>query len=124
MRRHHGLDSLAEDRGGQTGESFASIAQAGLVSTGRSLTKEGVRKIYGRGLAALQDYLAGRTQAMALPADDDEDYGPVRVPRSPWRPLPPPPVAPAAPVALAEPTVADAAEWEAFREAAAAVGAW
>ncbi|HEY8376499.1 MAG TPA: hypothetical protein VIK91_08420 [Nannocystis sp.] len=58
IRRHHGLDSVAEDRGGATGESFASIAASPLHSSGRTLTREGVRKIYARGIAAMRGILA------------------------------------------------------------------
>lgn len=128
VRRHHGLDSLAEDRGGQTGESFASIAATGLTSTGRRLTKEGVRKIYQRGLAVMTDYIAGRVHAGDLPAlfataeEVAEDCGPVRVPRSPWRPVRP---ATASPVVVPDQPrpVIDGAAWEAFRDEAGAV-AW
>ena len=56
VRRHHGLDSVAEDAGssssaasilarGETGESFAGIGATGLHCSGRTLTKEAVRKI-------------------------------------------------------------------------------
>lgn len=130
VRRHHGLDSIAEDRNGATGESFASIAASGLASTGRVLTKEGVRKIYNRGIAVLQDHIAGRTSAGDLAAlfadreDDADDFGPVHVPRSPWKPVGPAIVV-AASLAPAAPTspstsrpIVDGRAWEDFRATA------
>jgi hypothetical protein len=134
VRRHHGLDSIAEDRNGATGESFASIAASGLASTGRVLTKEGVRKIYNRGIAVIQDHIAGKTQAGDLAAlfadheDDADAFGPVRVPRSPWKPVGPAIVVPASVAAAAtSPStpcpIVDGRAWEDFRATADSV-AW
>lgn len=130
VRRHHGLDSIAEDRNGATGESFASIAASGLASTGRTLTKEGVRKIYNRGIAVLQDHIAGKTQAGDLAAlfessatDDADDFGPVRVPRSPWKPVGPGIIVTAAVPPSATRPIVDGRAWEDFRATADAV-AW
>lgn len=121
VRRHHGLDSIAEDRGGQTGESFQSIGSTGLACSGRTLNKEAVRKIYQRGIAVMQDYIAGKGIAADLlaDADDAEDYSPVIVPRSPFKPLPAPHAAPASssptvPVLVTPATPSPA--WDAWRE--------
>lgn len=124
VRRHHGLDSVAEGTQGAGGESFAAIAEVGLVSLpGKAMCKETVRKLYKRGLDALRALCEGRAPDLS----DDvglDDPGPIIVPRSPWRPLPAPDVVTtiAAP-AIANPTASDPASWLQFREAAAQV-AW
>lgn len=59
VRRHHGLDSVAEGTQGAGGESFASIAATGLAcAPGRTMCKETVRKLYLRGMEALRQSLA------------------------------------------------------------------
>lgn len=131
VRRHHGLDGMAEDRGGATGESFASIAETGLACSGRRLTREALRKMYGRGIEALRVLIAGGRPDLAEDvdtADDDslDDPSPVRVPRSPWKPLSAPATRPTthAPAPPARPvTVDDGGAWAAWREAVSAV-AW
>ena len=122
VRRHHGLDGIAEDSRAGTGESFQSIGQTGLACSGRTLNKEAVRKIYQRGIQVMQDYIAGRGIAADLLADvedDGEDYAPVIIPRSPFKPL----SAPHATPALSSPTVpvlvtpaAPSPVWDAWRE--------
>ena len=122
VRRHHGLDSVAEGTQGAGGESFASIAEAGLVSLpGKAMCKETVRKLYKRGLDALRALCEGR--APDLSEDDGDDLGPVLVPRSPWRPLAPPSVATMVAAPAAQATSPDPASWLQFREAASQV-AW
>lgn len=128
VRRHHGLDGVAEDRGGATGESFASIAETGLACSGRRLTREALRKMYGRGIEALRVLIAGGRPDLAPEDDDDlqDDPGPVRVPRSPWKSLAAP--SSARPTAHAttppsRPAADDGGAWSAWREAASQV-AW
>jgi hypothetical protein len=75
VRRHHGLDSIAEATTGAGGESFASIGETGLVCSGRVLAKETVRKIYNRAIAALRDLADGK--APDLREEDFEDERPV-----------------------------------------------
>jgi hypothetical protein len=75
VRRHHGLDSIAEATTGAGGESFASIGESGLVCSGRVLAKETVRKIYNRAIAALRDLADGK--APDLREEDFEDERPV-----------------------------------------------
>lgn len=125
VRRHHGLDSVAEGTQGAGGESFAAIAEAGLVSApGKAMCKETVRKLYKRGLDALRALCEGRAPDLSEDEDGLDDPGPVIVPRSPWRPLPAPDVVTtiAAP-SITHPAVSDPASWLQFREAAAQV-AW
>jgi hypothetical protein len=78
VRRHHGLDSIAEATTGAGGESFASIGESGLVCSGRVLAKETVRKIYNRAIAALRDLADGK--APDLREEDFEDETPSRLP--------------------------------------------
>jgi hypothetical protein len=59
VRRHHGLDSIAEGTQGAGGESFQSIGESGLACSGRTLAKESVRKIYGRAIDCLRRMAAG-----------------------------------------------------------------
>lgn len=124
VRRHHGLDSVAEGTQGAGGESFSAIAEAGLVSApGKAMCKETVRKLYKRGLDALRALCEGRVPDLS---EDDllDDPGPVIVPRSPWRPLPAPDVVTtAATPTAAHHAISDPATWLQFREAAAQV-AW
>lgn len=122
VRRHHGLDSVAEGTQGAGGESFASIAEAGLVSLpGKAMCKETVRKLYKRGLDALRALCEGR--APDLSEGDGDDLGPVLVPRSPWKPLAAPSVVTTLVAPTAQATSPDPATWLQFREAAAQV-AW
>lgn len=130
VRRHHGLDSVAEDRGGQTGESFGSIAASPLVCSGRMLSRQAICKIYNRGIAALRAIIAGGRPDLSGDADDldvdADDPSPIRVPRSPFKPLPPPAVLAHVANAAApprRPNVDDGGAWAAWREQAASV-AW
>lgn len=129
IRRHHGLDSIAEDRNGQTGESFASIAETGLACSGRRLTKEALRKIYTKGIVALQAIIAGNPGAAHLHEDDEDDlWSPPERPthRSPWRPMPAPVVVPTVTSSTTPPTrheTDDGGAWASWRDQAAAV-AW
>ena len=76
VRRHHGLDSVAEDPQGGAGESFASIGASGLrAGGGRTMTKEAVRKIYNRAIAALRDLAAGIAPDLGEDWFDDERRG-------------------------------------------------
>ena len=59
VRRHHGLDSIAEGTQGAGGESFVSIGESGLACSGRTLAKESVRKIYARAIAVLRRMAEG-----------------------------------------------------------------
>lgn len=59
VRRHHGLDSIAEGTQGAGGESFLSIGESGLACSGRTLAKESVRKIYARAVEALRRIAGG-----------------------------------------------------------------
>lgn len=120
IRRHHGLDSMHEDRSGAGGESFASIAETGLVCTGRRLSKEALRKIYNRGLAAMRAHLEGHPLTLG-DADDDEDFAVPHPPRSPFRPLAPPIVVPQTATPPTPREAVDGGAWAAFREAAEAV---
>lgn len=138
VRRHHGLDSVAEERAGAGGEAFATIAASPLRSTGRTLSREAVRKIYALGIDALRRRLEGHALTTADLegegegewADDPLDVGrwaPTRGPitRSPFRPLPPPEAiqqraTPPAPSPRGED---DEGAWSAWRDEAAAV-AW
>lgn len=125
VRRHHGLDSVAEGTQGAGGESFAAIAEAGLVSLpGKAMCKETVRKLYKRGLDALRALCEGRAPDLSEDLEGIDDPGPVIVPRSPWRPLPATDVVTtiAAP-SITHPAVSDPTSWLQFREAAAQV-AW
>lgn len=120
VRRHHGLDSVAEGTQGAGGESFAAIAEAGLVSLpGKAMCKETVRKLYKRGLDALRALCEGR--APDLSDDDGDDLGPVLVPRSPWKPLVAPSVVTTVSAPTAQATSPDPTTWLQFREAAAQV---
>lgn len=146
VRRHHGLDSVAEDGQGAGGESFASIGATGLHATGRVLTKEAVRKIYLRAIDALKSLALGASPDLALLADDEaatiaaeraeaidvqEDVWTPRqgaVTRSVFKPIPAPHVVPSVPAlrpsaASAVCPVIDAVTWDRFRDEAAAV-AW
>lgn len=130
VRRHHGLDSVAEDRGGQTGESFGSIAASPLVCSGRTLSRQAICKIYNRGIAALRAIIAGGRPDLSSDADDldvdADDPSPIRVPRSPFKPLPPPITLRVVSNATAPPhrqNVDDGGAWVAWREQAASV-AW
>lgn len=114
VRRHHGLDSIAEGTQGAGGESFVSIGESGLACSGRTLAKESVRKIYNRALAVLRRMAEG---------DERPDLGDQVRDELPA-------VAPVAPVrrhVVAAGADADAAvrseAWESFRAQADAV-AW
>jgi hypothetical protein len=111
VRRHHGLDSIAEGTQGAGGESFLSIGESGLACSGRRLAKEGVRKIYNRALAVLRRMADG---------DERPDLGDQVRDEVPL-------VAPVAPVRLhvavagtSEPAVRSEV-WESFRAQADAV---
>lgn len=126
VRRHHGLDSVAEDRGGQTGESFGSIAASPLVCSGRTLSRQAICKIYNRGIAALRAIISGGRPDLSSDDLDDEvdDPSPIRVPRSPFKPLPPPitlRVVSNATTPPPRPNVDDGGAWVAWREQAAVV---
>lgn len=128
VRRHHGLDSVAEDRGGATGESFGSIASGPLVCSGRTLSRQAICKIYNRGIAALRAIIAGGRPDLSGDADDldddADDPSPIRVPRSPFKPLPPPVTLRAVSNATApphRPNVDDGGAWAVWREQAASV---
>lgn len=124
VRRHHGLDSVAEGTQGAGGESFAAIAEAGLASApGKAMCKETVRKLYKRGLDALRALCEGRAPDLSEDEDGLDDPGPVIVPRSPWKPLPAPDVVTTVTAPTAQATSPDPATWLRFREAAAQV-AW
>lgn len=89
VRRHYGLDGADE-------ESLAQVAEAPLRSTGRRLSREAVRQLCRRGLAALREYAAGQAGALEVlagqvdaGAEDDWSASPGLRPRGPWRPLRP-----------------------------------
>lgn len=123
VRRHHGLDSIAEGTQGAGGESFQSIGETGLACSGRRLAKESVRKIYGRALDVLRRMAAGEAADLGESVEDEPDA----------------PVTAASPAAVSSalatfnhrravvqppsaPAVRDPA-WESFREAADGI-AW
>ncbi len=124
VRRHHGLDSVAEGTQGAGGESFAAIAEAGLASMpGKPACKETVRKMYKRGLDALRALCEGRSPDLLEDASEADDTPPALAPRSPWKTLAPSAVVPTVAAPVTRAASPDPASWLQFREAAAQV-AW
>lgn len=141
VRRHHGLDSVAEDGQGAGGESFASIGATGLRTTGRVLTKEAVRKIYLRAIDALRAIVRGAAPDLTMLVDEEntaaeraeaidvqEDAWTPRaaggaVTRSVWKPIPAPHVVSSSPASRPVTTrpVVDAVAWDRFMEEVASV---
>lgn len=80
IRRYHGLEGPEE--------TLQEIADAPLRCTGRTLCRERMRQKYREALQHVKRHL----QEMGAPVaadDDDGDFSPVIVPRSPWRPVGP-----------------------------------
>jgi len=117
VRRHHGLDSIAEGTQGAGGESFLSIGESGLACSGRALAKESVRKIYARAVEALRRIAGGD----ARPDLGERVVDSTVVP--PVAHMPPAAVHHAVAVTISASPAERSEAWETFRSQADAV-AW
>ena len=117
VRRHHGLDSIAEGTQGAGGESFLSIGESGLACSGRTLAKESVRKIYARAVEALRRIAGGE----ARPDLGERVVDPPAA--TPVVHVPPAATRHAVAVTISDSPAERSESWESFRSQADAV-AW